>query len=110
MVKIYHNYGNIEDSKIIGEFEIKEKSFKAGERVSMYVTNFFNGKLSGFIALSYESDILITDIEGKTIRIFKNAHEAKIATLKIVNDLVDPNKKLLISAAMDGKIQIYNLN
>jgi hypothetical protein len=110
MIKIYQNYGSIEDSKVLYEFELREKGFKAGERVSMFVTNFFNGKLSGFIALSYESDILILDAEGKVIRIFKNAHDAKIATLKIVSDLNDVNKKLLVSAAMDGKIQIYSLN
>jgi WD40 repeat protein len=107
VIKIYQNYGNVEDSKIINEIEIKEKEFNAGEKVCLYITNFFNGRISGFVGLSFENDILITDIEGKTLRIYKNAHDSKIVMLKILNE---DNKLLLVSAAMDGKIQVYNLN
>jgi WD40 repeat protein len=110
VIKIYQNYGNVEDSKIINEVEIREKGFDSGEKVALYVTNFYGGKISGLVAVSCDGDILLTDIEGKTIRIFKNAHESKIVMLKIVNDFEDKEKKLLISAAMDGKVIIYNLN
>ena len=64
-VKIFHNQGNISDSKILCEFKIKDKNFKMAEKVSLYVDNYNFGKLIGIVALAYDGDIMICTIDGK---------------------------------------------
>jgi hypothetical protein len=70
--------------------------------VSLFVTDFYNGKLSGVIAASYRNDILIYDIEGKLQKYFKNAHDNTIIALKLVKNVDDNKSVLLISTSRDG--------
>lgn len=64
-IKIFQNWGNVEDSKVYFEFDVKERNFKFGERVALYVSSFFNGKITGYVAISCDNNIMIYDTEGK---------------------------------------------
>ena len=66
-MKIFHNQGNISDSKILYDFKIKDKNFKMAEKVSLYVDSYNYGKLNGIVALTYDGDIMICTLEGNVI-------------------------------------------
>jgi WD40 repeat protein len=108
-IKIFQNFGTFHDSKVFHEFDIKERSFEYAERVSLYVSSYFNSKLDGLIAVAYTNDIAIYDCEGNVLKIFKNAHDSNIILVKLVQDLENANKVCLISASRDGRMHIWNL-
>lgn len=109
-IKIFQNFGPFEESKILLEFDIKEKGFLYAEKASLYVSSYFTGKVSGHIAISYSGDIAIYNPDGHIEKLIKNAHETKINCLKIVQNPEDSEKCILISGSRDGKFHIWKLN
>jgi len=109
-VKIFQNFGHFEESKILFEFEANEAIGTTHDKISLYVSSFFNGKITGLIAISRGSDILIYDTDGKLEKIFLNAHESKISLLKLAKKDENMNNIVLISASRDGRFHIWNMN
>lgn len=109
-VKIFQNFGNFEEAKILFEFEAKEAIGTTHDKITLYVSSFFNGKISGLIAISRGTDILVYDVEGKLEKIFLNAHESKISLLKLAQKEENINKIVLISASREGRFHIWSMN
>jgi len=115
-IKIFENspplYA-VEESKIIAEIDIKEKGILYGEKVSLYITDVVQSgcKLNGLIAVSYDTNILVYNIDGKLLKYFKNAHDTRIVYLKLINESFNTTSKkcALISTSRDGKFQIWTL-
>jgi len=128
-IKILQIFGNISDSKVFKEIK---RDFNV-KIVSMYVEEFYNGKLTGKIAYSEDNNIYICDCEGKNLFTFENAHDNEIVNLlitkinceeenenKIERDFneIDFNensekdekgKIIVISGSKDGRIKFWNL-
>ncbi len=104
-IKIFQNYGHIEDSKLFCEFQSLTEL--DGDRVSLYVTSFHLGKLNGLVAHSADQHIYIYDCEGNLLKIINNAHDSKISLLKFA---FDPERSgpVLISASKDARFFIWN--
>ncbi len=111
-IKILQNYGNFEESKVISEFTCKEAAPSFwNDRVTMFVSSVFNGKMTGFIAVSKESDIYVYDLEGNLYRVFTDAHDSKICLLKLVRKSDEDEKEcVLLSGAKDGRFCVWSLN
>ena len=127
-IKIYQNYGEISESKVFQNFNI---DFDC-KVISLYIKSFFNGKIEGFFSVSKSNDIYVYDTNGNLIKNLKNASDDEIIKLKFVkvdlsknednnlsedirnidfNDKNDENGKIvLISASLDGRIKIWDLN
>ena len=130
MIKILQIFGNICDSKVFKEIKT---DFNV-KIVSMYIEEFYNGKLNGKIAYSEDNNIYVCDCEGKNIITFKEAHDNEIVNLKIVKintqeekedkierdynkinfdeNLEKDNKNgeiLIISGSKDGRIKFWKI-
>ncbi len=106
-IKIFQNYGNLEESKLFSEFS--GLTTPEGDKVSLYVSAFQLGKLTGFVAVSSGEDIYLYDCEGELLKVMKNAHDSKINLLKIATDS-EKNQPVIISAARDARFYIRNIN
>jgi WD40 repeat protein len=106
-IKIFQNYGHIEDSKLFSEFT--SLTGLEGDRASLYVTSFHGGKLTGYVAISTEGNIYIYDCEGNLLKIINNAHDSKISLLKFAYDQ-ERSGPVLISASKDARFFIWNIN
>jgi len=67
-LKIFENFPPnyaVEESRVISEIDIKEN----GEKISMYVLDVAQSgcKLNGLIAISYDTSILIYNVDGVVI-------------------------------------------
>ncbi len=108
-IKIFHNFGNFEESKVATEFIAKEAIGSAHDKVSLFVSSFFNGKLQGVVAVSKGSDILVYDVEGRLMKVLKNAHESKISLLRLARKDQTLDSIVLISASRDGRLHIWDI-
>jgi WD40 repeat protein len=109
-IKIFQNFGNFEDSKMFSEFTAKDISSLNGDKVSLYVTGFFNGKISGFVAISNDSDLFIYDTDGKLHKVIQNAHDSKILLLKLVQNTSGTGASpLLLTASRDARFHVWNI-
>ncbi len=110
-IKIFQNFGNFEDSKMFSEFTAKDIHSLNGDKVSLYITGFFNGKISGFVAISSDRDIYVYDTEGKLVKFIQNAHDTKISLLKLVQNTSETGSNpLLLSASRDARFYVWNIN
>jgi WD40 repeat protein len=128
-IKILQIFGNISDSKVFKEIK---RDFNV-KIVSMYVEEFYNGKLTGKIAYSENNNIYICDCEGNNLLTFKDAHDNEIVNLmitkinceeenedknerdyKIINfdenlEKDQKGKIIVISGSKDGRIKFWNI-
>ena len=127
-IKILQIFGNISDSKVFKEIK---RDFNV-KIVSMYVEEFYNGKLTGKIAYSENNNIYICDCEGNILLEFKDAHDNEIVNLmitkinceeekednerdyKIINfdenlEKDQKGKIIVISGSKDGRIKFWNI-
>ena len=128
-IKILQIFGNISDSKVFKEIK---RDFNV-KIVSMYVEEFYNGKLTGKIAYSENNNIYICDCEGNNLLELKDAHDNEIVNLmitkinceeekedknerdyKIINfdenlEKDQKGKIIVISGSKDGRIKFWNL-
>ena len=107
-VKIFRNYGNISESKIFSQINLEFNANCA----CLYVDDFHNGKLEGFIGIGRDNDILIYHTNGELYLELPEAHNGEILKLCITKD--DENEKnnknyILISAGKDGRIKIWKI-
>jgi WD40 repeat protein len=108
-IKIFQNFGNFEESKSISEFTAKEVKSFSHDKITMYISSMFNGKLTGYIAASNESDIFIYDIDGNLIKVIKNAHDGKICLLKLAKKGESSDECVLISGSRDGRFYVWKI-
>ena len=121
-IKIFRNYGNICESKVFSQISLE---FSAS-LVTLYVDNFDNGRLSGFVGVAKGSNAYVYDINGKLILELPEAHDADIISLCITKaDLnrkesgekedmkIEDDEKIgdfcLISAGKDGRIKFWKI-
>ena len=110
-VKIFRNYGNISESKIFTQINL---DFNANI-VALYVDDFNNGKLEGFVGVSRDNDIIVYKINGELYLELPEAHSGDILGLYITKDNKEnkDNKQdkdlVLISAGKDGKIKFWKI-
>ena len=128
-IKILQIFGNISDSKVFKEIK---RDFNV-KIVSMYVEEFYSGKLTGKIAYSENNNIYICDCEGNNLLTFKDAHDNEIVNLmitkinceeenedknerdyKIINfdenlEKDQKGKIIVISGSKDGRIKFWNI-
>ena len=127
-IKILQIFGNISDSKVFKEIK---RDFNV-KIVSMYVEEFYNGKLTGKIAYSENNNIYICDCEGNNLLELKEAHDNEIVNLmitkinceeekednerdyKIINfdenlEKDQKGKIIVISGSKDGRIKFWNI-
>ena len=112
-IKIFQNFGNFEDSKLFSEFNAKEIQALKGDRVSLFISGLFNGKISGYVAVSNDTDIFLYDCEGKLIKAILNAHDSKILLLKLVENSGANGlggNPLLLSASKDARFHVWNIS
>ena len=117
-IKIFRNYGNICESKYFSHISL---DFNASI-VALYVDNFENGRLSGYIGAAEGSNAYVYDCNGKLLLELPEAHDANIISLYIAK--VDFSRKesveneesddkngdfCLISAGTDGKIKFWKI-
>lgn len=118
-VKIFRNYGYISESKYFTQLSLDYNA----NVVALYVDNFENGRLSGFIGVAEGSNAFVYDVNGKLLLELPEAHNADIISLYLTK--VDFTKKegesneeeddkngevCLISAGKDGKIKFWKIN
>ena len=118
-VKIFRNYGNISESKYFTQLSLDYNA----NVVALYVDNFENGRLSGFIGVAEGNNAFVYDVNGKLLLELPEAHNADIISLYLTK--VDFTKKegesneedddkngevCLISAGKDGKIKFWKIN
>ena len=110
-VKIFQNYGNVEESKVHHEFLAKEIPKLSNDKVSLYVTGFNIGKLTGYVAVSQDYDIYLYDTDGNLVRVLKNAHDGKINLIKIARKEEKNNDSdlVIISASRDGRFHVWKI-
>lgn len=108
-VKLFQNHGNFAESKVIQEFTANEVQSLSNDKISMFVSSSFNGKLVGFIAVSNYSDILIYDIDGNFLRVIKDAHDNKINLLKLLKKDENSNDCVLLSGSRDGRFHVWKI-
>jgi hypothetical protein len=108
-IKIFQNYGNFEESKVIHEFTAKESTSFKNDKVTMFLSSNFNGKLIGFIATSNENDIFIHDIDGNILKILKDAHDSKICLLKLAKRNETSDEVVLLSGSKDGRFYVWKI-
>ena len=121
-VKIFRNYGNICESKIFTQISLK---FSASV-IALYIDDYDNGRLSGFVGVSKGSNAYVYDIDGKIILELPQAHDAEIISLYITKDdlkrkesegkegmKIENNDKegglCLISSGKDGIIKFWKI-
>ena len=127
-IKILQIFGNISDSKVFKEIK---RDFNV-KIVSMYVEEFYNGKLTGKIAYCENNNIYICDCEGNNLLELKEAHDNEIVNLmitkinceeekednerdyKIINfdenlEKDQKGKIIVISGSKDGRIKFWNI-
>ena len=121
-IKIFRNYGNIWESKIFSQISIDYNA----SVVALYVDDFIDGRLYGYIGASIGGNAYIYDINGKLLIELPDAHEGSIISLFIFKeDLnrkesgdnkeiknVEKDKKeefFLITAGNDGKIKFWKI-
>ena len=110
-VKIFRNYGNISESKIFTQINL---DFNANI-VALYVDDFNNGKLEGFVGVSRDNDIIVYKTNGELYLELPEAHSGDILGLYITKEIKEnkdnkQNKDLvLISAGKDGKIKFWKI-
>ena len=128
-IKILQIFGNISDSKVFKEIK---RDFNV-KIVSMYVEEFYNGKLTGKIAYCENNNIYICDCEGNILLELKDAHDNEIVNLmitkinceeekedknerdyKIINfdenlEKDQKGKIIVISGSKDGRIKFWNI-
>ena len=127
-IKILQIFGNISDSKVYKEIK---RDFNV-KIVSMYVEEFYNGKLTGKIAYCENNNIYICDCEGNNLLELKDAHDNEIVNLmitkinceeekednerdyKIINfdenlEKDQKGKIIVISGSKDGRIKSWNI-
>ena len=120
-VKIFRNYGNISESKIFSQISL---DFNANV-IALYIENFDNGRLSGFIAGAKEGNAYVYDTNGKLILELPEAHDDDIISLYItkgdlnrkesgendeIKNVDNKNGELcLISAGKDGRIKFWKI-
>ncbi len=127
-IKIFRNYGSICESKVHSQIDI---GFNA-QVIALFVEDFENGKLNGYVAASKGSEVFVYNTNGEKIREINQAHEQEVIALTIVkqkikeggsdnqeNDLdkmmekIEGNNKgevVIISAANDGQIKFWKIN
>ena len=121
-IKIFRNYGNIWESKIFSQISLNFNASVA----TLYVDEFENGRLSGFIGVSEEGNAYVYDINGKLILELPEAHDGDIISLCITktdlsrkesveNEEVkkEDNDKngeyCFITAGNDGRIKFWKI-
>lgn len=121
-IKIFRNFGNIWESKIFSQISINYNA----SVIALYVDDFSNGRLYGYIGASIGSNAYIYDINGKLLLELPEAHEGSIISLYIFKE--DLNRKesedneenknkesdkkkefVLISAGNDGRIKFWKI-
>ena len=106
-IKIFQNFGNLEESKVFCEFN--SLTIPQGDKVSLYVESFNIGKLSGIVAVSSGEDIYLFNCEGNLLKVIKKGHDSKICLLKLCFDS-EKSQPILISASRDARFHIWNIN
>lgn len=106
-LKIFQNFGNVEESKVFTEFSCF--TVPQGDKVSLYVESFNIGKLTGYVSVSSGQDIYIFTCEGNLLKVIKNAHDSKINLLKLCYDS-ERLAPVLISASRDARFHIWRIN
>ena len=101
-VKIFRNYGNISESKIYTQINLKFNAIRA----TLYVDSFENGKLDGYVGISKENDIVIYNTKGEVYLELPGAHNGEILKMYITKE---NNDLILISAGNDGKIKFWKI-
>ena len=104
-VKIFRNFGNISEAKIFTQLNL---DFNAN-CACLYVDDFHNGKLEGFIGIGRDNDILIYDAKGELYLELPEAHNGEILGLYITKEDENEKNNILISAGKDGRIKIWKI-
>ena len=121
-IKIFRNYGNICESKFFSQISLEFKASVA----ALYIDNFDNGRLSGYIGAAQGNNAYVYDINGKLILELPEAHDADIISLYITKDDIsrkesveneelkkednDKNMEMcLISAGKDGRVKFWKI-
>ena len=104
-VKIFRNFGNISEAKIFTQLNL---DFNAN-CACLYVDDFHNGKLEGFIGIGRDNDILIYDGKGELYLELPEAHNGEILGLYITKEDENEKNNILISAGKDGRIKIWKI-
>ena len=106
-IKIFRNFGNISEAKIFTQINL---DFNAN-CTCLYVDDFHNGKLEGFIGVGRDNDILIYNTKGELYLELPEAHNGEILGLYITkeDDNKDNKNLILISAGKDGRIKIWKI-
>ena len=104
-VKIFRNFGNISEAKIFAQLNL---DFNAN-CACLYVDDFHNGKLEGFIGIGRDNDILIYDAKGELYLELPEAHNGEILGLYITKEDENEKNNILISAGKDGRIKIWKI-
>ena len=112
-VKIFRIYGNISESKIYAQINLENNT----NVCYLFVDDFQNGKLEGYLAIESGNDILIYDINGNIYKELNDAHDSDIVGLYLTKednkdnkDNTDKNKDLiLISAGKEGRIKFWKI-
>ena len=109
-VKIFRIYGNISESKIYAQINLENNT----NVCYLFVDDFQNGKLEGYLAVESGNDILIYDINGNIYKELNDAHDSDIVGLYLTKednkDNTDKNKDLiLISAGKEGRIKFWKI-
>ena len=106
-IKIFRNFGNISEAKIFTQINL---DFNAN-CTCLYVDDFHNGKLEGFIGVGRDNDILIYNTKGELYLELPEAHNGEILGLSITkeDDNKDNKNLILISAGKDGRIKIWKI-
>ena len=117
-IKIFRNYGNMSESKYFSHISLDFNASIA----ALYIENFDNGRLTGYVAAGEGSNAYVYDCNGKLLLELPEAHNADIISLYIAK--VDFSRKesveneeydekngevCLISAGKDGKIKFWKI-